>query len=319
MHAREAARPRGKRVRLVDGQQHVVARAGGAQRGEKAWLRQHHAGVGHHRLREHAGDVAAIERSLDRIDVVEVDDHGGHGRIMHATHLAGPRQCRPAFPHHGQGLLHRAVIAAVEHQHARPARDHARQAQHGAVGIRGRLRELPPGQAEQRSQAFSHLRHLRRRQHGGEPARRLRGDGRRHGRRGMPEHRAGIAQAEIHVAMPVDIGQLRITRFRDVQRHRQGPVAHPVHGHTGREMPGRVAREFRGAWPRGKIGQALTLDQGRERRADHGAGGVFSMGLTPVLPVRGGGTTTPSVTIIFIASSTLMSMGTTSDCRTIRL
>jgi hypothetical protein len=60
---------------------------------------------------------------------------------------------------------------------------------------------------------------------------------------------------------------------------------------------------------KGEKSLPLAPDDGIERASTHGtAMGVF-----------GGGTTTPSVTIIFIASSTLMSMGTTSDCRTMRL
>jgi hypothetical protein len=163
-------------VRFVDGEQHIVPGAACAQGLEKAGLRQHHAGIGHHRLGEHAGDVAACQCLFHGSQVVELDHRSRGARIMHGPDLPGPRQRGAIGAHDHHGLVDTAVVAAIEHQHLRPARGHARQAQHGAVGIGGGLRDLPPGQAEQRRQPLADFRHQLRRQHGGEPLPCLRGD-----------------------------------------------------------------------------------------------------------------------------------------------
>ena len=135
-----------------------------------------------HRFGQDAGDIACRQRGLQRRQVVELD-HDSARDVVQAPDLARARQRAPALPHHDHRLVDGAVVAVVEHQDARPPGEGASQTQHGAIGVGGSLRELPPGQAEDLGQGLTDLGCGRGRQHGGEAARGLCGKGCRDDRR----------------------------------------------------------------------------------------------------------------------------------------
>ena len=51
----------------------------------------------------------------------------------------------------------------------------------------------------------------------------------------MPGHGAGVAEAKVHVAMAVDIVEVRALGFADNGRKCPGPLHHPVHGYAGQQ------------------------------------------------------------------------------------
>ena len=71
----------------------------------------------------------------------------------------------------------------------------------------------------------------------------LRLRGRNGGRRGMPGHGSGVAQADINVAMSVDIDDFGAVSFTDERRECPGPFGHPVHGHAAKERFGSAGEE----------------------------------------------------------------------------
>ena len=163
--------------------------------------------------------------------VVELDDAR---ELREVGHL--PEQPRTHYgaavdePH--EGLVHRAVVAAVEHQDLRASGDGACHAQRKAVGVGGGCGDLPVRQAEALGEQASDRDRVLGGQHVGEAAGRLPRDGLGHGGRRVAEHRAGVAQAEIRVLVAVDVAQQRAACFFHDERERHRPVAHPVHRHA---------------------------------------------------------------------------------------
>ena len=70
----------------------------------------------------------------------------------------------------------------------------------------------------------------------------------------MSGHSSGVAEAEINVAMSVDVDDFGAVRFGDEGRECAGPFGHPVHGHAAEKRfagageesfgPGVGGREF---------------------------------------------------------------------------
>jgi hypothetical protein len=125
--ARVAAGTGADGVRLVYQQERPGAPRDRAQGVVEARLRQHHADVGERRLGDEAGDIAGRQRRFERSDVIELDDLGMGGEIEGLADQARAVD-RPAVLQPHEGLVDGAVIAAVEDEDLRPAREPARQA-----------------------------------------------------------------------------------------------------------------------------------------------------------------------------------------------
>ena len=125
------------------------------------------------------------------------------------------------------------MIAAV-HDHDLVATGHgAREAQGETVRVAGGGRDLPVRQAEALDEKLADGQRVLGRQHIGQPTARLGRNGTHDGRRRMPEHRAGIAEAEIRKPVAVDIGQRRAGCLGNDHRKRHGPVEHPLQREAG--------------------------------------------------------------------------------------
>ena len=73
----------------------------------------------------------------------------------------------------------------------------------------------------------------------------LRLRGRNGGRRGMPGHGSGVAQAEIDVAMSVDIKDFGAVSLAYERGECAGPLGHPIHGNAAEEgFVGAVEERF---------------------------------------------------------------------------
>ena len=216
-------------VRLVDDQQRAGLARQAAQSVVVALVRKDDADVGEGGLGEDAGHVAGASarssaaRSFHSITlVVTVGSTGG-----------------PALPGFGPGhavvdgddrLVHRAVVAVVVDEDLRPPGDVAGQADGEAVGVGRRQGELPVLQAEAVRELRGHPERVLRRQHRGDAAPGLGGDGGDRPLRGVPGHGAGVAEAEVDVLVPVDAGEPGAVRLGHVGRERARPARHPVHG-----------------------------------------------------------------------------------------
>ncbi len=217
-----------------------------AHRLVEARLRMDDADVREHRLGEHASDVAGCQLALERLDVVPLDDARRqverHRRAEIALALddaAVTQRC--------ERLVDRAVVAPVEDEHLRPARDEAGKADREAVRVGRRDRELPPRQAEPPRQLLAHPQRVLARKHQRDPARGLLGD-RTHDRLGrVPGHRAGVAEAEVDVLDAVDVAEASALCLARKNGKAARPADHPVHRHTGQERRVRAVRELRRA------------------------------------------------------------------------
>jgi hypothetical protein len=202
---------------------------------------------------------------------------GGRAHIVRSADEPGART-RATVLHVRNGahqrLVDRAVVTTIEYQDARPPGDGARPAQRGAVRVGGGLRHLPERQAEQVREFLTHACGTLRGQHGRDARGARPGQRAGDGRRRVTEHGAGVAQAEIDVAVAVDVLDVDTQRAAHEQRVRRVPVPHPMHGHAA--QPARCARlrqasgfAMRGAETVGLAGdqpaQRFTVDAGPPR------------------------------------------------------
>ncbi len=186
-----------------------MAAGRGAQVRVEAGLRQHQSGVGQRRLGQHDGDVAARERGVEAIRIIEADDDGMRGAVEGRAELAGPRPAGTVGSEAHQRLVDGAVVAAVEHQNLPAAGHGARDAQKEAVGVRGRGRELPVRQPEALREVPGHGDRIGARQHRRVAEAGPRAQHCRDRLRRVTEHRAGVAETEVGVVAAVGIAQLR--------------------------------------------------------------------------------------------------------------
>ena len=191
-------------------------------------LRQHDADVGQRRLGQHRRHVARLERSPQRVDVVELDHLRRLHRIDGRAHVPGPRP-RHAVVQPDHRLVDRAVVAPVEHQHLRPPRQRARDPQHPSVGVGRGQRELPGIQPEPPHQLPAHPGRILGRHHPGRPPPDLALDRARRRLRGVARHRAGVAQAEIDEPVTVHVGDGGAASLGHEQREPARPHRHPAH------------------------------------------------------------------------------------------
>ena len=127
-----------------------VSRVSRAQRVVEARVGQHDADVGERRLGEHAGDVARRPaRRSSAATSLNCTTVGGQRRVDLRADAARPGDDRaPSASSDHERLVDGAVVAPVEHEHLRPARDLAGEAQDEAVGVGGGQRDLPQRQPE---------------------------------------------------------------------------------------------------------------------------------------------------------------------------
>ena len=92
-------------------------------------------------------NVAVRELALERIDVVELDDARGLGRIHGRAEIAAPRPTTPSAERR-ERLVDGAVVAPVEDEDRRPPSQVTREPDREAVRVGRRERELPGGDAE---------------------------------------------------------------------------------------------------------------------------------------------------------------------------
>ena len=212
----------------------------GRQRTEaikKAGVGQHHAGVGHHRLCQDRGHVALGDGCGDGGEVVEFAGDGGLRQVGDLPQQAGAVH-RAALVEGHEDIIHRAVIAAVEHEHLGPPCHRPRNPQRKAVGVGRRRGDLPTEVAEGFGQEPPGLECRLGGQHVGQALPRLPADRFRDRRGGMAEHRPGIAQAEIVDPIAVDVGYGRPLRLGHQRQMRHRPIGHPVHRHAIEKDPG---------------------------------------------------------------------------------
>ncbi|ABA52578.1 hypothetical protein BURPS1710b_A1291 [Burkholderia pseudomallei 1710b] len=244
---RIAAGAAADRMGFVDREQRAVAARERARFAPEAGVGQHHADVRQRRLGEHACDLAVLQRGFERGEIVEFDDARVCRQIVRLAEQAVALH-RPAVCEIDEHVVDGAVIAAVEHDDVLAARGRARPAQHEAVRVARAQRELPVRQPEAARELRRDPRGVLARQHRRVAARRLLGERACDGLGRVAEHRARVAQAEVGVAMAVDVGEMRAARVIDIERERRRPVAHPVQRHAEQQMLrgfGRARARFR--------------------------------------------------------------------------
>jgi len=127
------------------------------------------------------------------------------------------------------------VITAIEDQQGIALGNRPRPAQYIAVGVGGRGRDLPVGQAKARGEQLATHQGIFAGQHGGQAVASLLGKGLGDRLRRVAEHAAGVAQAEVDVLVAVDIMETRPLGALDEQRTGRRPIGHPVHRHAAEQ------------------------------------------------------------------------------------
>ena len=104
----------------------------------------------------------------------------------------------------------------------------------------------------------------------------LRGDRIGSGIGRMARHRAGIAEAEIHVLEAVHINKMAALRLGDENRKRSGPFHHPVHRHAAKQRRAGAFEKRLRIWMFGgeaigfvfgKVGETLAVNDAHVQRA----------------------------------------------------
>ena len=101
---------------------------------EIAGLGQHDADVRQRRLHQHGGDVAVVQRPLQRVEVVERHHRVVERRVDLGADCPGRRTTWPGRPGSPR-LVDRAVVAPVHHRDLRPTREMPGEAQHEPVRV----------------------------------------------------------------------------------------------------------------------------------------------------------------------------------------
>ena len=270
--AHAAAGPGRDRVRLVVDEQRAGLAAGLLEALEEARLGQHDADVRERGLGQHAGDVAARERAPHALQVVELDDDRRLRRIDLRPDVAGLRRRLAVLADHRDRLVDGAVVAPVEDEHLGPPLDLARDAQHEAVGVGRRERELPVGQPEAPAQLAGHPGRVlggHHRRHATELAH-APGDGAHRRLRRVTGHRPRVAEREVDVLVAVDVGDACAVRLGVEERIAADPLRHPGHRHAEDLHAARLLGERARARRALAEERALALDQRLQARAlDH--------------------------------------------------
>ena len=163
------------------------------------------------------------EPGVEGVEVVERHHRGGGGDVDLRSQRARPRDdpvARATVLEHAERLVDRAVVAPVHHRDPRPAGEVAGEAEHEAVGVGGRHRHLPPGQAEAAAELAGDPGGVRRGQHRGDPALGALAHRLGHRRQAVAGHRAGVAEAQVDEVDAVDVGEAAARGRLDEQRER---------------------------------------------------------------------------------------------------
>ena len=219
------------------------------------------ADVGHHRLGQHAGDVAVLQRALDHVEVVERHLDGRVARLRAAGRddRAG---WRPGVAAH-QRLVDMAVIVAGEDQNLVLSRRAARDAEGLGVGGRGGQRELPHRHAEARAQQPADRDRILGRQQEVAAVGEALGDGARDRRGAEAAHHAEVALRHVEIAVAVDVGEMAPSRApRNLGAGRR---RHPGAGHAVRHQAAALGIERVGARDAGVEARHFLGAQGPQR------------------------------------------------------
>ena len=270
VHRRVPAGACTERVRLVDDQQGLRTARQLAQHLVEARLGMDDPDVRQDRLGEDARDVAVRQFPLERIDVVPLDDSRrlvqGHRRAEIAVPLYDL-----AVPKRGECLVNRAVVAPVEDEHLRAARDQAGEPDREPVGVGCGERELPPGKSEPPRELLADPKGVLARKHERDPAGGLLCDRASDRLRRVPCHGSRVAEAEIDVLDPVHIPEVRPGRLAGEERKAARPPHHPVHRHSCEQRGVRALGELSGPRMLALKTLELALEQTLRELVGHGA------------------------------------------------
>ena len=267
VRARIPTRTRADGVRLVDDEQCAGPAGEFPERRVEARLGMHDPDVGERRLGQHARHIAMAQRGFQRRQIVELDDACRERRVHGRPDVPLARH-HAAVPKRRERLVDRAVIAPVEHQNLGAAGNFARQADGEAVGVGGGDGELPVRKAEAAGQLLAYPNRIFGREHEREAEPSLRAYGFDGGGRGMSGHRPGVAEAEVQIAVPVDVGEVPAVAGRGEQRKPAGPPLHPLHGHAaeqGAAGPGGSSASERGCASRKRRSSSASRTPRRPR------------------------------------------------------
>ena len=259
---------------LVVGEQGAGRPCQLAHPGVEALVRKHQPVVVRHRgLGHHDGDVAAIQRCLERRQVVEGHQHRVLGHVGRQAVLLGHERTRVVQL--DERLVEVPVVLAVEHQHLVSAGHHARDPDHLGVGLRRGQRVLPLGEAVAARELLGHDDRVLGRQQELVAARHAVAH-RPHDRLGRvaAEHRH-VGDVEVAVREPVDVGEPGPLPGVHPDRQVVIGAAEPGHRHAvGHRVPGARPQLGRPGASRVEplvLGVLELLDQvAVDRRGEHG-------------------------------------------------
>src|SRR5680860_612644 len=173
--------------------------------------------------------VSSASRSLNW------DHLGGHCRVHGRPYVTWPRS-GDAVGDSDECLVYGAMVASVEDKDLRPFRDVSSQTYYKPVGIGSGHSHLPVGETEARGEFLGCKDGVLRGEHQGDSPPQLLGDRIHGGRRRVPGHGAGIAQAEVQVTDAIHVGEIGAAGFGYEHWVRTRPASHPIHGNTVEKM-----------------------------------------------------------------------------------
>ena len=192
--------------------------------------------------------------------------------------LPGANADRAVLAQRRERLVDGAVVAAVEDEDLRPARDGAADPDRKAVRVGRDERELPERQPEAAGELLPGPGRILGRQHRGDPGGSPLGDRADDGPGRMSGHRTGVAEAEVDVLVAVDIDDARALRLGQEERVRAGPAHHPRHRYAAQQRSARAVGERPRARADGGEGLRLACRQRRKPTAVDADAGVEHFG-----------------------------------------
>ena len=250
-------------VRFVGDEQRAMAADELRRGGPIAFVREDDPDVGHGGFGENTSDIVMLEGSFERGEIVELDDARGFGGIDGRTDVAAAG-ADGAVVQGGEGFVHGAVVAVMEHKDFRALRDFASDANGESIGVGGGERELPKWQAEAQLEFFAHPQRIFAGQHEGDAFADAAGNGFGDDVRGVAGHGAGVTEAEVDVFAVIDVDEMRAVGGADKDGESAGPFFHPVHGHAAEEGVLRTTVECGGARMLGDEAGFLALMKSAE-------------------------------------------------------
>jgi hypothetical protein len=149
-----------------------------------------------------------LEGVFESVEIVEFDDTGGFGGIDGRADVAATRTDDAAFER-GEGFVDGAVIAIMENEDFRTARDFAGDSNGETIGVRGGERELPVRKVEAALEIFADPELVFGGKHEGDAVFGTAGDGFGDDGGRVAGHGARVAEAEVDVIVIVDVGEVR--------------------------------------------------------------------------------------------------------------